>query len=177
MSTRTTPYIAAYLLAIVLANLTVTLAPAEWRSSVVIINALVLIGLDLTAGDRLHEAWRGRGLLWRFAALIAAGSVFSWLLNGAAGPVALASCAAFALSAASDRLAYAALGRYGWYVRVNGSNSISALVDSAVFLSGLALGGLLPWRAVPILMLGQWLAKVIGGALWAAVLRRSEAQA
>lgn len=170
---RTTPFlVGAYLGAIVLANLTVALAPADWRASVVLLNSFVLIALDLTAGDRLHEAWRGRGLVWRMALLILAGSALSYALNGAAGPVALASLAAFALSAMSDRLTYAALDRYSWHVRVNGSNTVSALIDSAVFLSGLALAGLLPWPSVPILIAGQWLAKVCGGFFWSIVLRK-----
>jgi uncharacterized PurR-regulated membrane protein YhhQ (DUF165 family) len=169
---KTYPLIAAYLGAIVLANLTVTLAPPAWRGSVVVFNSFTLIALDLTAGDRLHQAWQGRGLLWRFAALIAAGSLLSYLLNGAAGPVALASCAAFGLSALIDRAMYATLDRHGWYIKVNGSNLVSAAVDSGVFLGGLALAGLLPWPAVPVLMLGQWVAKVAGGALWSTVLQR-----
>lgn len=173
MSRSTLPLIAAYLGAIVLANLTVALAPAAWRGSVVLVNAFVLIALDLTAGDRLHEAWRGRGLLWRFALLIAVGSLLSYLLNGAAGPVALASCVAFGLSALADRAMYGLLGRYPWHIKVNGSNLVGAVVDSGAFLGGLALAGLLPWSAMPWLMAGQWIAKVAGGALWASVLRRA----
>ena len=166
------PLIGLYLAAIVLANLTVALAPPLWRPAVVILNSLVLIGLDLTTGDRLHDAWRGRGLIWRMGALILAGSLLSFALNGAAGPVALASCAAFLLSATADRLTYAALYRLDWHVRVNGSNIVGGLVDSVAFLSGLALAGLLPWRSVALLVLAQWLAKTAGGALWALVLRR-----
>ena len=176
MNRNTNTLIAAYLVAIVLANLTVALAPPTWISTVVIANAVLLIGLDLSAGDALHQAWKGRGLVPRFAALIVAGSVLSYLLNGAAGPVAVASCVAFALSAVSDRLVYASLGRFSWYIRVNGSNVVSAAVDSAVFLSGLALAGLLPWASVPILVAAQWGAKVVGGALWATVLRRRPAR-
>ena len=168
---KTIPLICAYLGAIIAANLTVALAPSDWRPAVVIVNALVLIGLDLTAGDSLHEAWRGR-LGVRVTALIGAGSLLSYLLSVAAGPVALASGAAFLLSATADRLMYAALDRYGWYARVNGSNFISGLVDSTVFLSGLALAGLLPWSLVPALVSAQWAAKVVGGALWSVVLRK-----
>lgn len=159
--------IGLYLFAVVTANLTVT----TFGPIMVIPNAFLFIGCDLVVGDRLHDAWRGR-LVPRFAVLILAGSALSYLLSGAAGPVALASCVAFGLSATSDRLMYAALGRYSWYVRVNGSNVVSALVDSAAFLSGLALAGLLPWPSVPLLVAAQWLAKVAGGAVWATVLRR-----
>lgn len=160
--------IGLYLAAIVTANLTVVM----FGPGMVIINAFLFIGCDLVVGDRLHDAWRGRGLVWRMALLILAGSALSYALNGAAGPVALASLAAFTLSATTDRLVYAALDRYGWYARVNGSNALGALVDSAVFLSGLALAGLLPWGSVPLLVTGQWLAKVCGGALWSMLLSR-----
>jgi len=176
MTHSTRPLIAAYLAAIVVANLSVTLAPPLWRSTIVIVNSLLFIALDLTAGDRLHEAWRGRGLAWRFGLLILAGSLLSYALNGAAGPVALASCAAFLLAAVADRLMYATLGCFDWLIKVNGSNMVAALVDSAVFLSGLALASLLPWSAVPVLIAGQWLAKVAGGAVWSVVLRQHEAR-
>lgn len=166
------PVVAVYLAAIIVANLTVAMAPAAWRGSVVIANAFLLIGLDLSARDSLHDAWRGRGLVWRMGGLIAVGSILSYVLNRSAGPIALASCAAFAAAAVMDGLVYAALHGRGWYVRVNGSNLVSAAVDSTVFLSLLAYSGILPWSAVVPLILGQWVAKCLGGALWAAVLRR-----
>lgn len=166
------PLIGLYLAAIVLANLTVALAPPLWRPAVVIANALLLVALDLTTRDALHDAWRGRGLLWRMAALILAGSLLSFLLAGEAGPAALASCAAFGAAAVCDAAIYHRLRGRAWLVRANGSNVVSALVDSAVFLCGLAAFGLLPWRSVALLVLAQWLAKTAGGALWALVLRR-----
>lgn len=166
------PVVAAYLAAIVLANLTVALAPPTWRGSVVLVNAFLLVALDLVARDRLHDAWQGRGLLWRMGGLILAGSILSYALNASALPIAVASCAAFASAAVADGLVYAALRRRPWHVRVNGSNLVSALVDSAVFLSLLALAGLLPWAAVAPLIAGQWLAKTAGGALWSLALLR-----
>ena len=167
------PLIAMYLSAIVLANLTVALAPPAWRGSVVLVNAFLLVALDLVARDHLHDAWQGRGLLWRMGALVVCGSVLSYALNASAGPIALASCAAFGLAAATDALVYGALGRRPWLVRANGSNAVGALVDSAVFLSLLASYGLLPWGAVPWLVAGQWLAKTCGGALWSLAPRRT----
>jgi hypothetical protein len=154
-----------YLAAIVVANISVAL----FGPSVVIVNALVLIGLDITARDALHEQWHGRYLWPKMAALIIAGSLLSWLLNRNAGPIALASCIAFALSSLADTAVYAALGRWSWFTRVNGSNIVSAAVDSVVFVS-LVFGVWLPW-----IVLGQWLAKVVGGACWAYVLRRRRA--
>lgn len=153
-----------YLAAIVAANLSV----AAFGPAVSILNAALFIGLDLTARDRLHAAWHGRGLLWKMACLIGAGSLLSWLLNRDAGPIALASFAAFAVSATLDTIVYAALGRRAYLVRVNGSNVVSAAADSLIFPT-LAFGGFLPWIVV-----GQFAAKLIGGAVWAYLLRPRE---
>jgi queuosine precursor transporter len=152
--------IALYLAAIVAANLIITqLGPQS-----TIVTAFLFIGLDITARDRLHESWHG-GRLWpRMAALIASGSLLSWLVNRNAGPIALASFVAFAASGAADTLIYHVLRRRTWLVKVNGSNVVSAAVDSLVFPT-LAFGMLLPW-----IVLGQFIAKVAGGALWAALL-------
>lgn len=155
-------YIFLYLSAIILANLSV----AAFGPGVTIINAFLFIGLDLTSRDQLHEAWRGRGLLPKMAALIAAGSVLSWLLNRAAGQVALASFVAFAAAASVDTLVYQLLGRYPRWLRINGSNVPSAAVDSLIFPT-LAFGGFL-WPIV----LGQFLAKTLGGFLWSLLFRR-----
>lgn len=150
-----------YLAAIVAANLLI----AQLGPQATFITAFLLIGLDITARDRLHDAWQGRGLWLKMAVLIAAGSLLSWLLNRNAGPVALASFVAFATSSIADTLTYHLLRQRAWIVKVNGSNVVSAAIDSLVFPT-LAFGVLLPF-----VVLGQFIAKVAGGALWAAVLR------
>lgn len=154
-------YVILYLVAIVLANLTV----AAFGPNMVIVNAFLFIGLDLTARDRLHDAWRGNHLLPKMAALIATGSLLSWLLNREAGQIAVASFAAFAAASIVDAVIYHLLGRYPRWLRINGSNIPSALVDSLVFPT-LAFGAFL-WPIV----LGQFLAKVLGGFLWSLVFR------
>jgi hypothetical protein len=151
-----------YLGAVVAANLL-----AAWLGpAATIVNAAVFIGLDLTSRDRLHEAWRGRGLVWKMGALIVAGSLLSWLLNRGAGSIALASLVAFGAAASVDTLVYHLLRGRAHLVKVNGSNLVSAAVDSLVFPT-LAWGGFLPW-----VTLGQFAAKVVGGAVWSALLRR-----
>ena len=160
---KTPILVIAYLVAIVLANLSV----AAWGPSVAIVNAFLFIALDLTSRDALHSAWQGRGLAWRMAALIGAGSVLSYALNRSAGPIALASFVAFAVSAALDMLVYHLLRERAYLLRVNGSNVVSAAADSLIF-SALAFGLPLLWPIV----LGQFVAKVAGGALWAWVLAR-----
>lgn len=153
-------YIIMYLIAIVLANLTVV----TFGPNMVIINAFLFIGLDLTARDRLHDAWRGNHLFVKMAALIATGSLLSWMLNHNAGRVALASFVAFAASATVDAIAYHVLGKYPRWLRINGSNIPSALVDSVIFPT-LAFGQLL----TPI-VLGQFVAKTLGGLVWSLIL-------
>lgn len=156
-------FVLLYLGAIVLANLSV----AWFGKAATIVNALLFIGLDLVARDSLHEAWHGRGLVWKMSALIAAGSLLSWVLNRNAGMIAIASFVAFALAAVTDALVYAAARRRGWswLRRSNGSNVASAAVDSLVF----------PWIAFggfqPVVTVLQFIAKVVGGAAWAWVLR------
>lgn len=163
--------IAVYLIAVVAANVAVSI----WGPSATVINAFLLIGLDLSTRDRLHDRWSGSGLWWRMGCLIAAGSALSLVLALAlpgalppavVGRVALASCLSFAFAGVADALAYGALGRRPWLVRSNGSNLAGALVDSVLFPT-LAFGGLLP-----LVMLGQFGAKVAGGLLWSWVLRR-----
>lgn len=165
---KTASLIFAYLGAIVLANLTV----AWWGAGMVIPNAFLFIGLDLTARDRLHQAWEGNSLAWKMGLLILSGSALSAILDYQALPVAVASCLAFMTAATADTVVYAVLGHKGWLVRANGSNVVSAAVDSAVFLSVLAFYGILPLAALPLLIAGQWLAKSLGGAAWSFVLRR-----
>ena len=150
-------YIILYLGAIVLANLLITwLGP-----SAAIWVAFLFIGLDLTARDHLHEAWHGRGLLWKMTLLIGTGSLLSWVLNRNAGQIAIASFVAFACAGTADALIYHLLGDKAKLLKINGSNIVSAAVDSAVF-PALAFGFPLLWAV----MLGQFAAKVAGGFLW-----------
>jgi hypothetical protein len=165
---RSLALVGLYLTAIVAANLLV----ATFGPAISVVNAFVFIGLDLTTRDALHEAWRGRGLAWKMALLIAAGSCISWLLNRDAGPIAVASFVAFAVSASLDAVIYALLGHRAYLVKVNGSNIVSAAADSLMF-PALAFGLPLLWPIV----LGQFVAKVAGGALWAFVLRGRQSDA
>lgn len=154
-------YVVMYLVAVVLANLTV----AAFGPKMAIVIAFLFIGLDLTARDRLHDAWRGNRLVPKMLVLIAVGSLLSWLLNRDAGQVAIASFVAFAAAASVDTVIYHLLGRYPRWMRINGSNVPSALVDSLLFPT-LAFGAFL-WPIV----LGQFLAKVLGGFVWSLVFR------
>lgn len=158
---RNLALIGLYLTAIVAANLLV----GAFGPVISIFCAFLFIGLDLTSRDQLHEAWRGRGLVWKMATLIAAGSLLSWLLNRSAGPIALASFVAFATSASIDALCYHLLRRHTYLLKVNGSNVLSAAVDSLIF-PALAFGMPLLWPIV----VGQFVAKVCGGLAWSVLL-------
>ena len=155
-------YIILYLVAIVAANLLVT----WFGAGVVIVNAFLFIGLDLTAPDKLHEAWDNNGLLWKMALLIGAGSVLSWILNRNAGQIAIASFVAFACAGAVDAIVYHLLKGKHKLIKINGSNVFSALIDSIVFPT-LAFGALMP-----LIILGQFAAKVGGGFVWSLVLNK-----
>jgi len=154
--------IGMYLSAIVVANLMV----ATFGASVTIISAFLFIGLDITARDQLHDTWQGRKLWVKMFILIAVGSFISWILNRDAHLIAIASCIAFIISGLGDLLMYQVLHKKSWYIRVNGSNMISAAIDSIVF----------PWIAFgyPVwwIVLGQFSAKVFGGAVWAWIIKR-----
>lgn len=163
--------VALYMGAICTANLTV----AWFGAGVAAIpNALLLVSLDLTTRDKLHQSWEGRNLVRNMALLIASGSALSAALDYQAVPVAVASCVAFGMAATVDTIIYSALGGRGWLIRANGSNVVSALVDSLVFLSVLASFGGLPWKAVSLLVLGQWGAKTVGGLAWSIILVRRQ---
>lgn len=155
-------YILLYLLAIVIANLLIT----QFGPILAIPVAFLCIGFDLTSRDKLHDAWQGKGLLWKMGLLIGSGSALSWLLNRNADKVALASLAAFAAAACVDTLVYYLLRDKAHLFKVNGSNLFSAAVDSLVFPT-LAFGGFMPW-----VTLGQFAAKVLGGLLWSFILHR-----
>lgn len=155
-------YVILYLGAIVIANLTVAL----FGANMTIINAFLFIGLDLTARDKLHDAWHNRGLVWKMTLLILSGSILSWVLNRDAGQIAIASFTAFACAAVVDTIVYHFLRERSYMLRINGSNVLSAAVDSLVFPT-IAFGSFLP-----LIVIGQFAAKVGGGYVWSLILRK-----
>jgi hypothetical protein len=160
MNTRIAALI--FVAAIATANLIVAwLGP--WVSP---INAFVLIGLDLSLRDWLHDKWRNE--LWRMGALIAGAGVLSYLLNPAAGRIAIASTVAFTVASTFDALVYHGLIDRKWLVRSNGSNVAGAAADSIAF--PLIAFGLFPGVAAIIGL--QFVAKVSGGAVWSLALSK-----
>ncbi len=149
-----------YALAMVSANLLV-FAFGPWVSP---INSFFLIGLDLTMRDWLQVRIRPLQML----ALISFTGVLTFILNPAAGMIAVASAVAFTGAAFVDWAAFTKL-RGSWMFRANGSNVAGAAVDSLIFPT-LAFGALLPH-----IVAMQFVAKVAGGAMWSLVLQRVRA--
>jgi len=77
-------YAVVYIAALVAANLLVAwLGP--WFS---LVNAFVLIGLDLSLRDKLHDLWEGDKLAIKMGGLIATASIISYAINPATGMIA-----------------------------------------------------------------------------------------
>lgn len=155
-------YAGIYIIALVAANLLVVwLGP--WFS---LVNAFVLIGLDFSLRDKMHDLWEGENLPLKMGGLISIASIISYALNPATGMIAFASLAAFTLSMIADSFAYHYLKEYKHSIRVNGSNVAGSAIDSLIFPT-IAFGGLM----LEIVAL-QFLAKVIGGFIWSKILRK-----
>jgi hypothetical protein len=150
--------ISAYILAMVTANMLVWwLGP--WFSP---FNSFLLIGLDLTLRDVMHD----RLTRWQMLGVILVGGFITWAVNPAAAKIAIASATAFGISALADWLVYTYLRSKPWLVRSNGSNVVGAAVDSLIFPT-LAFGSFMP-HIVAL----QFAAKVSGGAVWSFLLRK-----
>jgi uncharacterized PurR-regulated membrane protein YhhQ (DUF165 family) len=125
------------------------------------INAFVLIGLDLALRDWLHVRIKPAHM----AALIACTGLLTYALNPAAGTIAIASSVAFTAAALVDWASFSAL-RGSWLYRSNASNVASAAVDSLLFPT-IAFGALMP-----SIVAAQFVAKVVGGAVWSLAIRK-----
>lgn len=149
--------IGIYTIAMTLANLFV----AAFGPAVSPINAFLFIGLDLALRDWLHVKLR----LWQMGALIASSGALTYLLNPASGKIAVASACAFTLAALVDWVVFTKM-QGSWFSRANKSNVAGAAVDSLVFPT-IAFGSLMPG-----IILLQFISKVFGGLVWAALIGR-----
>jgi queuosine precursor transporter len=142
------------------AALSANLVVSHFGQAALPFTAFVLIPFDMVTRDVLHEQWKGPRLLTRMVALIAAGSLLTFVAAPGAGPVALASFLAFAASGTVNALVYASLPRASRLWRMNVSNACAAVVDSVVF----------PFVAFatvdPALCGAQAASKFLGGLFW-----------
>ena len=132
------------------------------------INGFLLIGLDLSLRDKIHEMWKGSQLWLRMGFLISTGSVVSILFNMDALMIGIASAVAFLLSGLADALVYHRLEKKKFLIKSNASNGVGALVDSIAF--PLIAFGFIPGLAAIILL--QFAAKVAGGFVWSFILQK-----
>ncbi len=149
--------IVVYTLAMSGANLSV----AAFGPSVTPINAFILIGLDLTLRDWLHVRLRTA----QMGALIALTGLLSYALNPSTGQIAIASSVAFTFAALVDWGTFIKI-KGPWLRRANGSNMAAAAIDSIIFPT-IAFGALMPH-----VVIAQFAAKSLGGAMWAWLLSR-----
>jgi uncharacterized PurR-regulated membrane protein YhhQ (DUF165 family) len=141
----------AYAVAMTVANLLV----ATFGPSISPINAFFLIGLDLTLRDWLHVRLK----TWQMGVLIVGTGALTYLLNPAAGMIAVASAMSFLTAALIDWAIFVKTTG-SWVKRANISNIGGAAIDSLLFPT-IAFGVLMP----EIVAL-QFIAKVAGGAIW-----------
>jgi uncharacterized PurR-regulated membrane protein YhhQ (DUF165 family) len=153
--------IIAYLTAIVLANLSTTYFGA-WAT---IINAFLFIGLNITSRDKLHEKWKNNNLLAKMGMLIFVGSFISYLLNKDSARIAIASFIAFVITGVIDTVVYQLAINKTKFIKINLSNVFSSLADSIAFPT-IAFGSFMP-----LIIMGQFLAKVFGGFVWSIILK------
>jgi hypothetical protein len=151
-----------YLIAIVAANMIIT----KYGPSMSIVTAFIFIGLDLTSRDHLHETWKGEKLFLKMGLLIGTGSIISWFINRSSGQIALASFLSFAVSGGIDSIVYHILKNKTRFIKINGSNVFGSAFDSVLFPT-IAFGVFMP-----IIILGQFFAKVFGGIIWFYILNR-----
>jgi hypothetical protein len=151
-----------FLIAIILANLSVSyFGPVSTP-----FNAFLLIGLDLSLRDHIHEKWHGKQLGLKMFGLIVVGGFITYMLNRGAGMICLGSVVAFGVALVVDAVLYELFYSKSKLVKMNISNTGSALADSVLFPT-IAFGMFIPW-----VVLGQFLAKTLGGAFWAWILTR-----
>ena len=147
----------AYAVAMFAANLLV----ATFGPAISPINAFLLIGLDLTLRDWLHVRLK----TWQMGGLIVGTGVLTYLLNPAAGMIAVASAVSFLVAALVDWAVFVKTTG-SWIKRANVSNTAGAAVDSVLFPT-IAFGALMP----EIVIL-QFAAKVVGGFVWSYILKK-----
>lgn len=154
--------VALYIAAVVAANFSVHFfGPVSTP-----INAFLFIGLDFIVRDKLQDLWAGKSLIPKMGALIATGALITFALNPDAGRIAAASCIAFAVSNSVDWGVYYLIRKKPWMVRANVSNFFAAGADSLLFPT-LAFGVFMP-----LIVLAQWGAKILGGLVWSWVFSK-----
>lgn len=158
-----------YLVTVIAANLAFThYMQGDDTQTLLIADGVIcflMIGFDMAIRDKLHDAWENKGLFFKMPVLILLGSLLSFAINRDALDVATASFAAFAAAGFVDFFIYHMLRENAHWMRVNGSNLLSAAVDSFVF-PFIAFGLPMQWNFFNV----EFITKVIGGVVWFTVI-------
>jgi len=155
-----------FLIAIVLANLSILYIGPQMA----IWNSFILIGLDISLRDKLHERWHGKKLKRNIFFLVLTGAIITFLFNTQALWICIGSVLAFSLALFGDSYVYEKLFHKSKLEKMNISNMASALIDSGVFVL-IALHFLPLKEQIEIISMMAG-AKVLGGSVWAWVLTR-----
>lgn len=151
---------AIYVAAIVSANLLVSYF-GPWFSP---INSFLLIGLDFSLRDRLHD----RIGLWPVLGLVVLAGAVSYATNPASAGIAVASAVSFLIANTADTAVYQKMRGKAWALRSNASNTAGSAVDSLIF-PWLAFGALMPH-----IVMAQFAAKLAGGFVWSLLLGKAK---
>lgn len=153
-------YVTIYIAAICAANLLV----AAFGPAVTPFNAFILIALDMSVRDKLHDTWCGKNITVRMLSLIVTAGAISYFINPTSGIIAIASVAAFMCASLADAIVYQSLMRRKWRVKSNLSNTAGAAADSLLFPL-IAFGSLMP-EVVAL----QFVSKTMGGFFWSEII-------
>jgi uncharacterized PurR-regulated membrane protein YhhQ (DUF165 family) len=131
---------------------------------------VLFVGPVLTIRDQLHDKYGTKKVI----GIILVASIVSWAIGGITNQgllqsISIASAIAFICSELiADTGVYALLEKKPWFVKVFLSNLVSAPVDSILFI-GLAFGVFIgqPFWSGWTFMVGQIIAKIVLGTLWA----------
>ena len=137
---KTKYIIGAYLLAIVVANLSV----AHFGQVALIFTGLLLIPFDFVARDLLHDRWKNEKLYDKIGMLILAGAVITVMLNRDATAVAFASVIALVAGTTLNTYLYQKFYHLLRVTRMTFSNAVVSVVDSTLF--PIIAFGFIDWR-------------------------------
>ena len=149
--------IAVYILSVVLANL----SASHFGIWVTPINAFLLIGLEITVRDLLHERLNHLQLI----SVVLVAGVTSYVLNADTQNIALASFLAVVVSCFVDYFVFK-YTKGSWLKKSNTSNVFSSATDSLIFPT-VAFGSF----NLGVVLL-QFVLKLSGGFIWSLLINK-----
>ena len=149
--------IAVYILSVVLANL----SASHFGIWVTPINAFLLIGLEITVRDLLHERLNHLQII----SVVLVAGVASYMLNADTQNIALASFLAVVVSCFVDYFVFK-YTKGSWLKKSNTSNVFSSATDSLIFPT-VAFGSF----NLGVVLL-QFVLKLSGGFIWSLLINK-----